>query len=41
MFLFWLTAIGASALAARWACRGGAGFVFAVVLFAWLARLLA
>ncbi len=41
MFLFWLTAIAASALAGALDVPRWTGFVVAVVLFAWLARLLA
>ena len=41
MFLFWLTAIAASALAGELGLPRWTGFVVAVVLFAWLARLLA
>ena len=41
MFLFWATAIAASALAGGLGLPRWWGFVAAVVLFAWLARLLA
>jgi hypothetical protein len=41
MFLFWLTAIAASALAGALDVPRWTGFVVAVALFAWLARLLA
>jgi uncharacterized membrane protein YdbT with pleckstrin-like domain len=41
MFLFWLTAIAASALAGALGVPRWTGFVVAVALFAWLARLLA
>ena len=41
MFLFWLTAISASALAGALDLPRWTGFVAALVLFAWLARLLA
>ena len=41
MFLFWLTAIAASALAGTLGVPRWTGFVVAVALFAWLARLLA
>jgi hypothetical protein len=41
MFLFWSTAIAASALAGALGAPRWTGFVAAVLLFAWLARLLA
>jgi hypothetical protein len=41
MFLFWLTAIAASALAGELDFPRWTGFVGALALFAWLARLLA
>ena len=41
MFLFWLTAIAASALAGALDVPRWTGFVVAVALFVWLARLLA
>jgi hypothetical protein len=41
MFLFWLTAIAASALAGALDVPRWTGFVVALALFAWLARLLA
>ena len=41
MFLFWLTAIAASALAGALDVPRWTGFVVAVALFGWLARLLA
>jgi hypothetical protein len=41
MFLFWLTAIAASALAGALDVPRWTGFAGAVALFAWLARLLA
>ena len=41
MFLFWLTAIAASALAGALDVPRWTGFAVAVALFAWIARLLA
>ena len=41
MFLFWLTAIAASSLAGALDVPRWTGFVAALALFAWLARLLA
>lgn len=41
MFLFWAVAIAASALAGELGLPRWSGFVAAVLLFAWLARLLA
>jgi hypothetical protein len=41
MFLFWLTAIGASAMAGALDLPRWTGFVVTVLLFGWLARLLA
>lgn len=41
MFLFWAVAISASALAGEFGLPRWSGFAVVVVLFAWLARLLA
>jgi hypothetical protein len=41
MFLFWAMAIGASGLAGEFDLPRWSGFLAVVVLFAWLARLLA
>jgi hypothetical protein len=41
MFLFWALAIGAANLAGELGLPGWTGFAAVVVLFAWLARLLA